>query len=140
LTWRRSRHARGSRSRLPRSCGRAPHTSCVLSPPIDRRENSVFEGRTPCPLWQFSSALFFFDAATVHFACATSTTLVLYGSYALFGRGVTVTVSQNIALQVRRHAPTLFRWLVLITTAVSFSAFYSPKPRCRTLRNLITLH
>ena len=49
---------------------------------------------------QFSSALFFFDAATVHFASATSMALVLYGLYAFSGRGVTAAVSQGFALQV----------------------------------------
>jgi hypothetical protein len=49
---------------------------------------------------QFSSALFYFDAFTVHFASAISTILVLYGLYAFAGRGVTVTVSQSIVLQV----------------------------------------
>ncbi len=52
---------------------------------------------------QFSSALFLFEAATVHFASAISTVLVLYGLYAFAGRGVTVAVSHSIALQVRRH-------------------------------------
>jgi hypothetical protein len=60
---------------------------------------------------QFSSALFFFDAVNVHFASATSTILVLYGLYAFAGRGVTVAVSQSIALQVRRHV--LPRFLVI---------------------------
>jgi hypothetical protein len=55
---------------------------------------------------QFSSAQFYFDAFTVHFASAFSTTLVLYGLYAFSGRGVTVTVSQSIVLQVRlRYLP-----------------------------------
>jgi hypothetical protein len=62
---------------------------------------SVFERTHPIP--QFSSALFFFDAATVHVASATSTVLVLCGFYALVGRGITVAVSQSIALQVRRR-------------------------------------
>ena len=52
---------------------------------------------------QFSTALLFFDAATVHFASAISIILVLYGLYAFVGRGVTATVSQTIALQVRCH-------------------------------------
>jgi hypothetical protein len=57
---------------------------------------------------QFSSAQFYFDAFTVHFASAFSTTLVLYGLYAFAGRGVTVTVSQSIVLQVRHRFPPLF--------------------------------
>ncbi|KAF8501014.1 hypothetical protein F5888DRAFT_1324947 [Russula emetica] len=48
----------------------------------------------------FSSALFYFDAFTVHFASAISTILVLYGLYAFSGRGVTVAVSQSIVLQL----------------------------------------
>ncbi len=57
---------------------------------------------------QFSSAQFYFDAFTVHFASAFSTTLVLYGLYAFAGRGVTVPVSQSIVLQVRHCFPPLF--------------------------------
>ncbi|KAH9969575.1 hypothetical protein BC827DRAFT_1262811 [Russula dissimulans] len=48
----------------------------------------------------FLSALFFFDASTVHFASATSTALVLYGLHAFSGRSLTVTVSQGFALQL----------------------------------------
>jgi hypothetical protein len=59
--------------------------------------------RNAFPSSQFSSALFFFDAATVHFASATSTVLVLCGFFVLVGRGITVAVSQSIALQVRRR-------------------------------------
>jgi hypothetical protein len=44
----------------------------------------------------------------VHFASAISTVLVLYGLYAFTGRGVTVTVSQSIVLQVCHRFPPLF--------------------------------
>jgi len=56
---------------------------------------------------QSSSALVYFDAITVHFASAITTTLVLYGLYAFAGRGVTVAVSQNIVLQVRHRFPSI---------------------------------
>lgn len=88
---------------------------------------------------QFSSALFFFDAVTVHFASAASTILVLYGLYAFAGRGVTVAVSQSIALLVRRHVPLLISWLFLITALVSFLAFCLPKPPCHILQIHISL-
>ena len=57
---------------------------------------------------KFSSAQFYFDTFTVHFASAFSTTLVLYGLYAFAGRGVTVPVSQSITLQVCHRFPPLF--------------------------------
>jgi hypothetical protein len=44
----------------------------------------------------------------VHFASAISTIVVLYGLYAFAGRGVTVTVSQSVVLQVRHRFPPLF--------------------------------
>ncbi|KAI9512395.1 hypothetical protein F5148DRAFT_898836 [Russula earlei] len=47
-----------------------------------------------------SSALFFFDPVTVHFASATSTAVVLYSFYAFSGLGVTAAVSQSVALQL----------------------------------------
>jgi hypothetical protein len=52
---------------------------------------------------QFSSALFFFDAATAQVAAATSTVFVLYGLYAFSGRSVTMLVTQSITLLVCRH-------------------------------------
>jgi hypothetical protein len=81
--------------------------SFSLSFPSGRCRGEAFlKERIPIP--QFSSALFFFDAATVHFASATSTVLVLCGFYALVGRGITIAVSQSIALQVRRRPSLRF--------------------------------
>ena len=57
---------------------------------------------------QFSSAQFYFDAFTVHFASAISTVVVFYGLYAFAGRGPTVGVSQSIVLQVRHRFPPRF--------------------------------
>ena len=129
------RRVRRSRSCLPRSYGRAPHIPYVLYS-IYLVAEEAFDGRQ-CP--QFSSALLFFDAATVHFASAASTILVLYGLYAFAGRGVTVAVSQSIALLVRRNVPLLISWLFLTTSLVSFLAFCSPRPPCHILRNHISL-
>jgi hypothetical protein len=135
----RSRRARGSQLRSPRSHGRVRHTSYVLLSRISPEKKGVYfnERNWIFPRTQFTSALFFFDAPTVHFASATSTVLVLYAFYALFGRGVTVTVCQSVALQVCRDTVIVFTWPFLIRE-VSFSAFYSPKTRCSVLRSLIT--
>jgi hypothetical protein len=53
-------------------------------------------GSTP----QFSSALFFFDAVTVHLAVAASTVFVLYGLYAFAGQHIGTPVLQSTVLQV----------------------------------------
>lgn len=49
---------------------------------------------------QFSSALFFYDAMTVHLAAAASTIFVLYGLYALEGQHLGTPVLQSTVLQV----------------------------------------
>ena len=49
---------------------------------------------------QFSSALFFFDAVTVHLAAAASTVFVLYGLYAFAGQHIGTPVLQSAVLQV----------------------------------------
>lgn len=49
--------------------------------------------------YTFSSALFFFDAVTVHFAAAASTVFVLYGLYAFAGQHIG-TVLQSTILQL----------------------------------------
>jgi hypothetical protein len=54
---------------------------------------------------KFSTALLYFDAATVHFASAISIILVFYSLYAFVGRNFTAGVSQIIALQVRCTVP-----------------------------------
>jgi hypothetical protein len=82
---------------------------------------------------QSSSALLFFDAATVHFTSAISIILVLYGLYAFEGRGVTAAVSQTVALLVRRHVPPHLPYIS--HHPVSFSAFRSPRPPCHTLHS-----
>lgn len=96
-----SRRLRGSLWCLLRSFGRAPLISYV---PFVQACGEVFD---EC-ISQFSSALFYFDVFTVHFASAVSNILVLYGLYAFSGRGVTVAVSQSIVLQVRHRFPPLF--------------------------------
>jgi hypothetical protein len=96
-----SRRLRGSLWCLLRSFGRAPPISYVFL------VQSCGEAFDEC-ISQFSSALFYFDVFTVHFASAISNILVLYGLYAFSGRGVTVMVSQSIVLQVRHRFPPLF--------------------------------
>ena len=49
---------------------------------------------------QFSSALFFYDAMTVHLAAAASTVFVLYGFYAFAGQNIGTPVLQSIVVQV----------------------------------------
>ena len=96
-----SRRLRGSLWCLLRSFGRAPLISYVFL------VQSCGEAFDEC-ISQFSSALFYFDAFTVHFASAISTILVLYGLYAFAGRGITVAVSQSIVLQVRHRFSASF--------------------------------
>lgn len=98
-----SRHLRGLLSCLLRLFGRAPLISCVFF--VQSCGKAVDECIS---ISQFSSALFYFDAFTVHFASALSTIFVLYGFYAFAGRGVTVVVSQGIVLQVGPRFPPLF--------------------------------
>ncbi|KAI9443197.1 hypothetical protein H4582DRAFT_2109565 [Lactarius indigo] len=50
--------------------------------------------------YTFSSALFFFDAVTVHLAAATSTLFVLYGFYAFAGHHIGTLVLQCAVLQI----------------------------------------
>ncbi|KAH9080563.1 hypothetical protein EDB83DRAFT_2513530 [Lactarius deliciosus] len=50
--------------------------------------------------YTFSSALFFFDAVTVHLAAAASTLFVLYGFYALMGQHIGMPVLQSTVLQL----------------------------------------
>ena len=49
---------------------------------------------------QFSSALFFYDAMTVHLAAAVSTVFVLYSFYAFAGQHIGTPVLQSIIVQV----------------------------------------
>lgn len=126
------RRVRGSQLCPPRSYGRVPHTSYVFI-------GSAVEERLMGGISQSSSALFFFDAVTVHFASAISIILVVYGLYAFEGRGVTPAGSQTIALLVRRrvspHLP------VISHHRSSFLAFCSPGPPCHTLHSHhISLH
>lgn len=50
--------------------------------------------------YTFSSALFFFDAVTVHLAAAASTLFVLYGFYAFAGQHIGMPVLQSTVLQL----------------------------------------
>jgi hypothetical protein len=50
--------------------------------------------------YTFSSALFFFDAVTVHLAVAASTVFVLYGLYAFAGQHIGTPVLQSTVLQL----------------------------------------
>lgn len=115
---------------LLRSFGRAPLISYVFT------VLSCGEAFHECTS-QFSSALFYFDTFTVHFASAISTTLVLYGLYAFAGRGVTVTVSQSIVLQVRHRFPQLS--LGFSHHTISYLAFCLPRPLCHDLHSHISL-
>ena len=125
-----SRPLRGSRWCLLRSFGRVLLISYVFF------VQSCGEAFDEC-ISQFSSALFYFDVFTVHFASAISNILVLYGLYAFSGRGVTVAASQSIVLQVRYRFPPLF--LVVSHHHISFLAFCLPRPPCHILHNHISL-
>ncbi|KAI9465512.1 hypothetical protein BJY52DRAFT_1183607 [Lactarius psammicola] len=62
--------------------------------------------------YTFSSALFFFDAVTVHLAAAASIVFVLYGFYAFAGQHIGTPVLQSTVLQIyRSHAPILLNRL-----------------------------
>jgi hypothetical protein len=95
------RRVRGSLCCLSRSAGRTPLISYVF---IVQSCGEAFDEYVS----QFTATLSYSDPFTVHFASAASSILVLYGLYAFAGRGVTVTVSQSIVLQVCPRFSPLF--------------------------------
>lgn len=84
---------------------------------------------------QFSSALFFFDAATVHLAVAASTVFVLYGFYAFAGQHIGTLVLQSIVLQV---SPFVFSTCLAVTSSVIASRGFPRKSRVIKSFNIVT--
>lgn len=118
----------------PPLCGRGLHIRCVVW--SNRSNEKIDTTRVHIP--QFTSALFFYDAMTVHLAAAASTIFVLYGFSALEGHHLGTPVLQSTVLQV---SPLfLFACLTMSHTGISFSGFLSQKSRYRVIQNQITRH